>query len=149
MLAARIWIDDIVVDPGDGQDGLRRYFPYNHVFSFKSYLRVIMTCRRLLKELPGHNYSISLTLSIDFKILGFEIAVVPAVLRCEAEHAIVRVGHSLRIIQLIAVPPDELFGLAVMQYLHGAPEHDAPVEAFIEEIYAGWGKMEKMDTKVS
>ena len=75
---------------------------------------------------------------LDFKILGFKIAVIPSILSSETEYAVIRISYTLWIIHLIAILPDALPGCAVTQDFHGAPKHNTPVEAFIEKIHAGF-----------
>ena len=54
------------------------------------------------------------------KILGFEIAVKPAPLRREFQHAVVRVRDAPGIVHGVSHPPEALLARRVLQHLHGA-----------------------------
>ena len=70
---------------------------------------------------------------------GIKIAVETSAGGGELQDAVVRVGHTARVVLLITLAPDHLFRGGIRQYLHRTSEHHA-LEAFgIAEINAGLG----------
>lgn len=74
----------------------------------------------------------------DIKVFRVEVAVESALRGGKPQNAIIRVGHSLRVVHGVTLPPNHFLIDSVLQHFHGAEKHDASEESPVTKVNAGF-----------
>ena len=69
-------------------------------------------------------------------ISTLEVAVIPTLDRRKLQHAVIRVGHALRIVHRVAAFPYHFLMLSIFHDLHRSEQHRASEKSAVGEVQA-------------